>query len=73
MGPDAGRLALSTPEKSPFVKVTSGTQFRIRFGRDLPYELDGGARPAVRKMRIRAEASSITVCVPAAVDRSGVA
>jgi diacylglycerol kinase (ATP) len=68
-----GRLALGSPEKSPFVKVTSGKKFRIRFGRDLPYELDGGARPAIRKMRIKAEPSSITVCVPAAADGSRVA
>jgi len=63
-----GRLALGTPEKSPFVKVTSGAKFRVRFGREVPYELDGGARPAVRKMRIKARPSSITVCVPAAAE-----
>jgi diacylglycerol kinase family enzyme len=68
-----GRLALNSPEQSPFVKVTSGKKFRIRFSRDLPYELDGGARSAVRKLRIKAERSSITVCVPAAADGSRVA
>ena len=45
--------------------VTSGKKFRVRFGRPLPYELDGGARPAVRKMRIKVQSSSISICVPA--------
>ena len=69
-----GRLALGQPEKSPFVEVTSGRKFRIRFDRDFPYELDGGARPAVRKLRIKAVPSSVTICVPAtAADGSRVA
>lgn len=68
-----GRLMLGSPEKSQFVKVISGKKFRIRFGRDLPYELDGGARPAVRKLRIKAERSSITVCVPGEADGSRLA
>jgi diacylglycerol kinase family enzyme len=68
-----GRLALGHPERSPFVELTSGRKFRIRFDRDFPYELDGGARPAVRKLRIKAKPSSITICVPAAVDGSRVA
>jgi diacylglycerol kinase (ATP) len=69
-----GRLVLGHPERSPFVEITSGRKFRIRFDRDFPYELDGGARPPVRKLRIKAEPASITVCVPAAaVDRSRVA
>jgi YegS/Rv2252/BmrU family lipid kinase len=61
-----GRLAVGSAEKSPFVTVTSGTKFQIRFDRDLPYELDGGTRPAVKKMRIKAKPASITICVPAA-------
>ena len=61
-----GRLALGHPEKSPFVEVTSGRKFRVRFDRDFPYELDGGARPAARKLRIKARPASITICVPAA-------
>ncbi len=60
-----GRLALGKAEKSPFVEVARGKKFRIRFGRQFPYELDGGARPAVKKMRIKVRPSSIKVCVPA--------
>jgi diacylglycerol kinase (ATP) len=59
-----GRLALGHPEKSPFVEVTSGRKFGIRFGREFPYELDGGARPAARKLKIKVKPSSIAICVP---------
>ncbi len=51
--------------RSPFVHVTRGRQFRVRFDRQLPYELDGGARPAARKLRIKVHPSSVRICVPA--------
>lgn len=60
-----GRVALGKAEKSPFVKVTRGKRFRIRFDRRYPYELDGGARPAVKKVRIKVHPASIKICVPA--------
>lgn len=60
-----GRLALGEAEKSPFVELTQGQTFRIGFDRKLPYELDGGARPAVRQMRIKVRPRSVTICVPA--------
>jgi len=60
-----GRVALGNAERSPFVRVARGRRFRIRFDRRFPYELDGGARPAVRKLRIKVHPSSIKVCVPA--------
>jgi len=45
-------------------KITRGKKARIRFDRQLPYELDGGARSAVTKMWIKIHPSSITICVP---------
>jgi diacylglycerol kinase family enzyme len=60
-----GRVALGDAEKSPFVLLTRGRRFRIRFDRRLPYELDGGARPAVRKLRIKIHPASVRICVPA--------
>ena len=38
---------------------------RIRFDRQFLYELDGGARPAVSKLKVRVHPSSIRICVPA--------
>jgi diacylglycerol kinase (ATP) len=64
-----GRVALGEAGKSPFVEVTRGKKFQIRFGRRFPYELDGGARAAVKKLRIKVHPASIKICVPAkAVD-----
>ena len=59
-----GRLALGNPGKSPFAKVTRGKKITIRFAEKVRYELDGGARPARRKLRIKVHPSSVTVCVP---------
>jgi diacylglycerol kinase (ATP) len=59
-----GRLALGHPERSPFAKVTQGKKFRIRFDQKVRFELDGGARPASKKMRIKVRPGSVTVCVP---------
>jgi diacylglycerol kinase (ATP) len=61
-----GRLALGHPERSPFAKVTQGKKFRIRFDEKVRFELDGGARPASKKLRIKVHPSSVTVCVPPA-------
>jgi len=59
-----GRLVVGRAEESPFVQVTRGKQFQVRFASKLGYELDGGARPAVRKLRIKVRPGSITICVP---------
>lgn len=64
---------VSEAERSPFVHATRGRKFRVRFDRQLPYELDGGARPAARKLRIKVHPCSVRICVPAGVtDRSDV-
>ena len=65
-----GRVALSDAEKSQFVDVTRGKKFRIRFDQRFPYELDGGARPAVKKLRINVHPASIRICVPAGTGAS---
>ncbi|HEX4291976.1 MAG TPA: diacylglycerol kinase family lipid kinase, partial [Trebonia sp.] len=59
-----GRLALGHPDHSRFVKVTQAKKISIRFDRKIRYELDGGARPATRKLRIKVRPASVTVCVP---------
>jgi YegS/Rv2252/BmrU family lipid kinase len=59
-----GRLATGHPDESPFAKVTTGKRFRIRFDQKIAYELDGGARPASKTLRIRVRPNSVTICVP---------
>jgi diacylglycerol kinase (ATP) len=57
-------LALGHAEQSPFAEVTQGKKFRIRFDRKVVFELDGGARPASKTLRISVHPKSVTVCVP---------
>lgn len=59
------RVAQGKAEKSPFIKITQGKEFRFRFNRRFPYEVDGSARPAVKKVRVNVHPASITICVPA--------
>jgi diacylglycerol kinase (ATP) len=59
-----GQVALGRAEQSRFVEVTRGKEFLIRFDRKIPYQLDGGARPPVKKMRIKVHPRSVKVCVP---------
>jgi diacylglycerol kinase (ATP) len=65
-----GRVVQGRAGKSPFVEVTQGRRFRIRFNRPIPYELDGGSRTTVKELRIKVHRGSIKICLPAqAVDR----
>jgi len=59
-----GRIGLGHPERSPFATVTRGKKFVIRFDREVQFEVDGGARPASKKLRIKVRPNSVTVCVP---------
>jgi diacylglycerol kinase family enzyme len=59
-----GRLTFGRAEDSAFAEITRGAKVRIRFDRKVPYELDGGARPARKELRIKARPRSITICVP---------
>jgi diacylglycerol kinase (ATP) len=58
------RVARGRPDRSPFVEMTRGENIEIELGRRLSYELDGGLRPPARRLKVRAKADAITVCVP---------
>jgi diacylglycerol kinase (ATP) len=59
-----GRVAQGRATKSPFIEVTRGKRFQIRFNRPMPYELDGGARTTAKKLRIKVHPGSIKLCLP---------
>jgi diacylglycerol kinase (ATP) len=59
-----GRVAFGRAESSPFVEVTRGKQAKIKFSKQVPYELDGGARPPARKLCIEVHPAAVRVCVP---------
>jgi diacylglycerol kinase (ATP) len=60
-----GRVVQGRAGESPFIEVTRGKRFRVRFNRPVPYELDGGARGTVKELRIKVHPSSIKLCLPA--------
>jgi len=59
-----GRVIAGRAEKSPFVMTTRGSRIRVRFDKPVAYELDGGARGEVSRLKIDVRPSSITVAVP---------
>jgi diacylglycerol kinase (ATP) len=59
------RIATARPRKSPFIRATRGRRITVRFDRACRYELDGGARNAVKKLRIKVRPRSVRICVPA--------
>ena len=59
-----GRTMLGHPGSSPFVETTTATRIDVSLKKKLPYELDGGARPNMKRLRFRVHPAAITVCVP---------
>jgi YegS/Rv2252/BmrU family lipid kinase len=66
-----GRVALGSAGDSPFVEVTRGRRFEIRFAEPFLYELDGDPRKAVRRLRVAVDPGSITICVPSSSSEQG--
>jgi len=60
------RAAIGRVTRSPYVQKTTGKKISIRLGRKSPYELDGGARPGTKRIKVRVEPGALRVCVPGA-------
>jgi YegS/Rv2252/BmrU family lipid kinase len=58
------RTALGSSAKSPFVQVTRAKKITITFAEKVLYELDGGDRDVVEKLKIGIEPAAITICAP---------
>lgn len=58
------RTVAGKPERSPFVHVTSGQKFSVRFNRPLVYEMDGGDREKTKRLKVKVDPAAITICVP---------
>jgi diacylglycerol kinase family enzyme len=63
-----GRTALGRADRSPFVRTTVARRIDVRLERKLPYELDGGARKATKRLHIEIEPGGISIAVPEAAD-----
>jgi diacylglycerol kinase (ATP) len=64
------RLVGGHPDRSPLVEMTRGKKIDIALARRIPYQLDGGARPSEKRLKVRIKAGAITLCVPAARARA---
>ena len=65
------RVAAGQTERSPFVQMATGRRFRIRFDSPLPYELDGGDRDEVERLKVKVEPAAVTVRVHPATMQEG--
>ncbi|MGC4763768.1 diacylglycerol/lipid kinase family protein [Micromonospora sp. DT46] len=62
-----GRMAAGRSEESPFVRITRGRKIKVRLAAPRTYELDGGARGEVTKLKVRVVPGALTVCCPGPV------
>lgn len=59
-----GTMALSRSTRSPFVHMTRARRVDVKLQSKLEYELDGGAREAVKKLTVRVAPGAVKICVP---------
>jgi diacylglycerol kinase (ATP) len=59
-----GRSVIGDAAASPFVETTTGRTFDIRLSKAVPYEIDGGVRKKIKRLKVKVEPGAITVCVP---------
>lgn len=58
-----GSTAAGSPERSPFVEMTSAKKIDIHLDQRVAYELDGGDRTPAKHVRIRVVPGAVVVCV----------
>jgi diacylglycerol kinase (ATP) len=58
------RAAVGRVDTSPLVEVAQGTRMTIRLDTKMPWELDGGDRPKVKRLDVAVLPGRLTVCVP---------
>jgi diacylglycerol kinase (ATP) len=59
-----GRMALGRSDESPFVRITRARKVDVRLAAPTRYELDGGDRGEVRRVKARVVPAAVTICVP---------
>jgi len=59
-----GRSVVGDVSASPFVQTATGRSFEVRLRKAMPYQLDGGDRKPVKKLKIKVKPQAITVAVP---------
>jgi diacylglycerol kinase (ATP) len=64
-----GRMAAGRSDRSPYVQITRARTVDVRLGAPMMYELDGGERGPVTRMKARVVPGAVTVRVPDAAAR----
>jgi YegS/Rv2252/BmrU family lipid kinase len=59
-----GTMAVGRSDHSPFVRMTRARRIDVKLRSKLEYELDGGARTAVKRLSVRVVPAAVKVCVP---------
>ena len=59
-----GQMAVGRSADSPFVHMTRARRIDVKLAQPLTYELDGGARDKVKKIRIEVAPANVEVFVP---------
>jgi YegS/Rv2252/BmrU family lipid kinase len=59
-----GRMAVGRAGRSPFVRMTRAKRIDVKFAAPTTYELDGGARKPITRLKATVVPDAITVCVP---------
>ncbi len=59
------RTAIGSVSKSPFVQATKAKKIDVEFNRKILYELDGGERKEVKRLKVKVKPDALTVLVPA--------
>jgi YegS/Rv2252/BmrU family lipid kinase len=62
------RAVVGSAGKSPHAFTTKAHSVRIKLDRKVVYEIDGGDRKKVKKLRIDVDPEAVKICVPAAAD-----
>jgi diacylglycerol kinase (ATP) len=61
------RASLSHPNRSPLVDMTAGKRIDVRMEEEQVYEVDGGDRPAAKRLKVRIESGALVVAAPVEV------
>ncbi|HEX5950092.1 MAG TPA: YegS/Rv2252/BmrU family lipid kinase [Actinomycetota bacterium] len=65
-----GRTAVGHAASSPFVETTTAAKVDVLLDTKTPYELDGGDRPATKRLKFRVKPAAIRVCFPEGSERA---
>ena len=58
------RAAMKKADRSPLARTTRAKKVDVRFAAPVAYELDGGARPAAKKLKVRVQPAAVRFAVP---------